>query len=60
MHDTGRSVQISKELFLDLVKWHLLGNQEPDREERIRDSLQKKLDSAAARESYRRNLNHTP
>lgn len=48
----SRQVQIPEELFLELIRWHLVDLQDPDREERIRQGLTKKLDAMARRELY--------
>ena len=56
MHETGRSVQIPRELFMALCRWHLGGIQDPEAEEAIRAGLQRKLDAAAARENFKKRL----
>ena len=50
------SVQIPEELFLDLIRWHLLDLHDPDLQIRIQTGLQDKLDRAAARVEYSRRL----
>lgn len=52
MHDVYKSVQIPRELFQDLVRYHLMEIRDPAMEERIREALQSKLARAAAREGY--------
>lgn len=60
-HDTGRFVQIPKELFSALVKYHLFNQQDPEMEAIIITGLTKKLDAAAARETYlKQKLNSSP
>lgn len=43
---------IPEDLFLDLVKWHLLELHDPDREERIRAGLSAKMEADARRRDY--------
>lgn len=45
-------IQIDKELFMELCKYHLGDLRSPEREQRIKDGLNRKLDKAAAREKY--------
>ena len=52
MHDTYKSVQIPRELFQDLVRYHLMELQDGETELRIREALKSKLARAAAREEY--------
>lgn len=52
MHDAYKSVQIPRELFQDLVRYHLMELQDEETELRIREALQSKLARAAAREEY--------
>lgn len=55
-----RNVQISEELFLDLVRWHLLDLQDPDLQIRILNGLQDKLDRLSSHDEYSRNLSKKP
>ena len=48
--------KISEDLFLDLVKYHLLNLQEPERAERIRAGLAAKMKSDARRRDYAETL----
>lgn len=48
-------IQIDKELFIELCKYHLGDLRNPEREQRIKDGLNRKLDKAAAREKYMEN-----
>jgi len=48
--------KISEDLFLDLVKYHLLDLQEPERAERIRAGLAAKMESDARRRDYAETL----
>ena len=45
-------IQIDKELFLDLCRWHLAGLQDEARKQRIESALRAKIDSMAARQEY--------
>ena len=45
-------MQIDEKLFLSLVQYHLLGLQDPEREQRIRAGLQAKMDAIARRRLY--------
>lgn len=45
-------IQIDKELFLDLCRWHLAGLQDEARKQRIESALKAKIDSMAARQEY--------
>lgn len=55
------NVQIPYELLTDLCRYHLAGiTDDPEIEERIRAGLQAKMDSAAARERYAKNLPQKP
>ena len=47
-----KSYMIPEDLFLDLVKYHLLDLQEPERAERIRAGLAAKMVSDALRSDY--------
>lgn len=47
-----KSYMIPEALFLDLVKYHLLDLQEPDRVERIRVGLTAKMEADARRRDY--------
>lgn len=52
-----KQYQISEQLFRDLVLFHLLDqNDDPELETRIRKALQDKVDRAAAREKYEKEL----
>lgn len=48
----ARNVMIPEELFLDLVRYHLLEVQDQDLVARIREGLEEKLTAAARREAY--------
>ena len=48
------TVQIDRELLLDLMRYHLAGLQDPDAELRIRKALQEKLDAMVRRDLYTR------
>lgn len=48
-------IQIDKNLFLDLCKYHLAGLKDPEREQRIITALQAKIDKSVARERYMEN-----
>lgn len=60
MHDAGKTVQIPKELFMDLCRWHLGELQDEETELRIREGLQSKLAKAAAREQFSRSRTTHP
>lgn len=47
-----KNYMIPEDLFLDLVKWHLLELHDPDREERIRAGLSAKMEADARRRDY--------
>ncbi len=47
-----KSYMIPEDLFLELVKYHLLDLQEPERAERIRNGLSAKMQADARRRSY--------
>ena len=47
-----KNYMIPEDLFLDLVKWHLLDVQDPEREERIRAGLAAKMEADARRRDY--------
>ena len=51
-----KSYMIPEDLFLDLVKYHLLELQEPERAERIRAGLDAKMQADARRKEYEDNL----
>ena len=51
-----KSYKISEDLFLDLVKYHLLDMQDPERAERIRAGLAAKMKSDARRRDYAETL----
>ncbi len=51
-----KSYMIQEDLFLDLVKYHLLDLQEPERAERIRAGLNTKVQADARRRDYKDNL----
>ena len=48
----SKNIQISREIFLDLCKWHLLNLHDPEREQRIKQALQGKMESTRNRENY--------
>ena len=48
----SKSYMIPEHLFLDLVKYHLFGFQDPERAERIRAGLDAKLQADARRREY--------
>ena len=48
----SKSVQISKELFLDLIRAHLFEQSDPAADARIKAGLSQKLDSLVLRELY--------
>ena len=50
------NIQIPEELFLDLIRWHLLDLRDPDLRIRIQTGLQDKLDRTAARVEYSRKV----
>lgn len=61
MRSKEKQVQIPYDLLTDLCRYHLAGiTDDPEIEERIRAGLQAKMDSAAARERYARNLPQKP
>lgn len=61
MRSKEKQVQIPYDLLTDLCRYHLAGiTDDPEIEERIRAGLQDKMDSAAARERYARNLPQKP
>ncbi len=47
-----KSYMIPEDLFLELVKYHLLDLQEPERAERIRSGLNQKMEADARRREY--------
>ena len=51
-----KSYMIPEDLFLDLVKYHLLDMQDPERAERIRNGLNAKMQADARRRNYEDNL----
>ena len=51
-----KSYMIPEDLFLELVKYHLLDLQEPERAERIRNGLSAKMQADARRRDYKDNL----
>ena len=51
-----KSYMIPEDLFLDLVKYHLLDLQDPERAERIRKGLNAKMQADARRRNYEDNL----
>ena len=59
-----KNYMIPEDLFLDLVKYHLLELQEPERAERIRAGLNAKMQADARRrdfaESRKRSSNPNP
>lgn len=61
MRSKEKQVQIPYDLLTDLCRYHLAGiTDDPEIEERIRAGLRAKMDSAAARERYARNLPQKP
>lgn len=55
------NVQIPYDLLTDLCRYHLAGiTNDPEINERIRVGLQAKMNAAAARERYARNLPQKP
>ena len=61
MRSKEKQVQIPYDLLTDLCRYHLAGiTDDPEIEERIRAGLRDKMDSAAARERYARNLAQKP
>lgn len=48
----SKQLQIDYEIFLDLCKYHLAGDDSPELLEKIRQGLQDKMQRAAARETY--------
>lgn len=48
----SKTIQLPVETFLDLVRVHLLDQDDPDALERIRKALETKLDAMIARETY--------
>ena len=53
---SNKQVQISYQLLMDLCRYHLLDDQDPSLETRIRMGLEDKMQRAAAREEYSRNI----
>ena len=51
-----KSYMIPEDLFLELVKYHLLDLQDPERAERIRNGLNAKMQADARRKEYEDNL----
>lgn len=49
-----KNVQIPFELFLDLVSIHLLNDSDPERLQRAKNGLEKKLDQIVTRDLYSR------
>lgn len=47
-----KQVQIPAETFADLAQWFLIGNREPEREERIKRALNAKFDAMQQHERY--------
>ena len=47
-----KSYMIPEDLFLELVKYHLLDLQDPERAERIRKGLNAKMQADARRRNY--------
>lgn len=56
-----KQIQISKELFLELCRYHLGGEnlRTPDREQRIKQGLSDKLDAVKRRVDYHRQKRDT-
>ena len=52
----NKQVQISYQLLMDLCRYHLMGDDDPALEARIRKGLEDKMQRAAAREEYSRNI----
>lgn len=52
----SKQLLIPEELFLDLLRWHLLDYHDPAVEARIRAGLQDKLNKSLARVEYGRSL----
>lgn len=52
----NKQVQISYQLLMDLCRYHLLDDQDPALAARIRSNLEDKMQRAAAREEYSRNI----
>lgn len=48
----SKNIQIPREIFLDLCKWHLFNLHDPEREQRIKQALQGKMNSTRNRENY--------
>ena len=48
----SKNIQIPRETFLDLCKWHLFNLHDPEREQRIKQALQGKMESTSNRENY--------
>lgn len=48
----SKNIQIPREIFLDLCKWHLFNLHDPEREQRIKQALQEKMNSTRNRENY--------
>jgi hypothetical protein len=49
-----KSVQIPQALFTDLLRFHLLGQQDEDTERRIRRALEEKIDAITRHDLYSR------
>lgn len=52
MATTQKSVQISADLFVQLISYHLYGRQDPELAKTIRQGLDAKLDALARRDLY--------
>lgn len=48
----SKNIQIPREIFLDLCKWHLFNIHDPEREQRIKETLEAKMNSTRNRENY--------
>lgn len=48
----SKNIQIPREIFLDLCKWHLFNLHDPKREQRIKQALEEKMNSTRNRENY--------
>lgn len=57
MINKKKQIQIPEELFLDLIRWHLVELRDEERAERIRHELSAKLDAMARRELYEKSHN---
>lgn len=48
----SKNIQIPREIFIDLCKWHIFESRDPEREQRIKQALEAKLKSTMEREKF--------